>query len=323
MGGTIPKRVLTIAGLVLAAVFLFALGCWEDPQSPGGAEGNLPLLPQFAAVGPGALESPVRVTATLAGELLVSDTRSNSILTVDPVTLMAVQGLEVNGKPLAIGWIDNRLLVGNATTRSIQEYDSRGRLRGSFGHIQKPTDLAVDQISNLIFVLDAGAGEVPVFDKNGRLITVIGSPGAGPSELLLPMGIAVDAIREEVYVTDYGDTDNGNASVKIFDYQGQHLGTISGKGNCGLLGCSGGFSKPQGIAVDGQGQIFIVDVLLAQVLVFDRTTLKVVRTLGGRNMGSVPLRMPLDIVIGADDDLFVTSNATGRVEVFRGGAVKP
>lgn len=323
MGSTIRGRVLPIAGSVMAAILILSSGCWDEPHGPvGEGDSDGPLLPQFAAVGPGALQAPVRLTAASAGELIVTDSRTRSIVTVNPVTLLPEQAIEVNGQPLAVGWIDNRLLVGNASTRSIQVYDSRGRLRGSFGHLRKPTDLAVDQVANLIFVLDAGAGQVVIFDKNGRSLAVIGSPGTGPTQLLLPMGIALDPVRQEVYVTDYGDTDTGNASLKIFNYSGQHLGTISGKGSCGLLGCSGGFSRPQGIAVDGQGQIFVVDVVLAQVLVFDRTTLKLVRTVGGRNSGSVPLRVPLDIAI-AGGDLYVTSSATGRVEAFRGGAVKP
>jgi len=298
------------------AVVVFATACWDEPQSPlGGEEGGFAAL--FTAAAPTSLESPVRLSTTPSGELLVTDSRAPGVLTVNPATLVPEQVLEINGKPLGVALMSGRMYVGNGSTGTVEIYDGRGRRRGSLEPVEKPTDLATDESENWIFVLNAGRSVIQVFDRQGRRVTEISGPGTAPDQLLLPMGIAVDPGRREVYVTDYGDMDDGNASIKIFDYDGQFLGIISGRGNCGMLGCSGGFSRPQGIAVDGQGQIFVVDALLSQVLVFDRATLKLVRTIGDRTV----LRRPLDVVIGGTD-LFVTSSGGGAVVAFR-GAVMP
>jgi DNA-binding beta-propeller fold protein YncE len=189
--------------------------------------------------------------------------------------------------------------------------------------VLKPTDLAVDERERLVFVLDAGAMDVKVFTYQGRLQQVFSGPGAGPGLLLNPTGIAVDPLRGEILVSEFGDSDGGDAAIEIFDYAGNAVDQISGAGRCGFFGCSGGFSRPQGVAVDAAGQIYLADMLLAQVLIFDRATKKIVNTLGGRDAGPPELRVPLDVALGAGGDVFVTSNRTGSVEVFRSGGTQP
>jgi DNA-binding beta-propeller fold protein YncE len=243
------------------------------------------------------------------------------ILSVDPVTLRADQGFQVEGRPLAIGLIGKRVFVGNVSKRTIEVYDAHGgSLQRSFGPgaVEHPTDLAVDDVLGLIFVLDGGTKQVKVFDTRGVSRGTISGPGTGAEWLQVPTAIAVDRVAREVLISDYG-TPGDQAAVKIFDYDGNYLTEISGAGDCGMMGCTGGFSRPQGLEVDGQGRVYLVDALLAQVLVFDRGTLELVNTLGGRS-GSPGLRVPLDVTIGIDGDLFVTSNRTRTVEVFYGGA---
>jgi DNA-binding beta-propeller fold protein YncE len=315
----IPSHILLV-GLCLG--LLFAYGCWGDQRAP--AEGDLAaeaFEPQFAALTADSMASPVRLATTPRGRLLVSDARRGMILSVDPVTLRADQGFQVEGRPLAIGLIGKRVFVGNVSKRTIEVYDAHGgSLQRSFGPgaVEHPTDLAVDDVLGLIFVLDGGTKQVKVFDTRGVSRGTISGPGTGAEWLQVPTAIAVDRVAREVLISDYG-TPGDQAAVKIFDYDGNYLTEISGAGDCGMMGCTGGFSRPQGLEVDGQGRVYLVDALLAQVLVFDRGTLELVNTLGGRS-GSPGLRVPLDVTIGIDGDLFVTSNRTRTVEVFYGGA---
>jgi hypothetical protein len=74
--------------------------------------------------------------------------------------------------------------------------------------------------------------------------------------------------------------------------------------------------------VDDLGRIFVADVLLAKVLVFDRETLEQVGELGG-GAGDPTLFVPLDVAVDTDGDVFVTSNRTRSVEVFPNGAGQP
>ncbi len=119
-------------------------------------------------------------------------------------------------------------------------------------------------------------------------------------------------------MSDYGDPSgsfgvNIPARVQIFDYDARDLGGISGT-----------FSRPQGLAVDGSGHIFLADAFRGVVLVFDRATGSELKILGGFGSGPGQLFLPWDVVIdGTSKDVFVTSNRPGRVEVFRGGGLIP
>lgn len=318
VGAAAAKAATLVA--TMAAVIVVS-GCRDEspdfvePQSSAAV-----VSPNFDPA-LGTLSSPVRVVSIDGGGLLVSDSRRREIVSVDPSTLLPATALDVGGRPLAVGVLGGYILVGNVDRRTIEVYDSRGRLRSFYGPgaVQKPVDLATDDDARLVFALDGAAMAVKVFDHRGRPVRTISGPGAAPDRLVLPMGIAVDVNRREVLVSDQGDLDVGASSIKIFDYDGNFVAEISGKGRCGLLGCSGGFSTPQGLDVDAAGRIYLADLLLAQVLVFDRAGLKLVGTLGGRDQPP-GLRIPLDVSVGADGDVFVTSNRTGTVEVFRGAA---
>jgi DNA-binding beta-propeller fold protein YncE len=318
------RSFLLLGGLLSGLAF--AYGCWREQDVPTELDFSKTkprLLSQIVQT----LDSPARLAVTADGALLVSDTRLGMIVGVDPVTLQAGMGFKVEGGPLAVGATRKAIFVGNLSRRTVEIYDARkGRLKGNFGPgaVGKPTDLAVDESARLVFVLDAEAMDVKVFDLRGRHQVTISGPGQAEAQLMHPMGIAVDPLRGEVLVSMYGDYGAfGNvASVKIFDYDGNYIATISGAGKCGMLGCSGGFSTPQGLAVDGQGRIYLTDVLQAQVQVYDRSTLELVATLGGRDVYP-RLRKPLDAAMGREGELFVTSNKTRAVEVFYNAGGQP
>jgi DNA-binding beta-propeller fold protein YncE len=313
---------MLVAGL--AGLLVFASSCWADRDAP--TEGD-PLAgpragePELKTVLSESLQSPMRLDVTPMGRLLVSDPGNRSVVIVDPVTLEPGPGFRMRGKPLAVGLAGGWIFVGSSSERTVVVYDAeQGRKHHSFGidATEYPTDLDIDPELELVFVVDGGAREVKVFDYLGTPRARISGPGTTEERLQAPTGIAVDPTRREVYVSDYGNP-GGEAAVKIFDYEGSFLGRISGAGNCGVSDCSVGFSRPQGMDVDGQGRIYLADALLAQVLVIDRASMQVVETLGGRGAGMAGLRLPLDVAVGNDGNLFVTSNRSHSVEVFVNG----
>jgi tripartite motif-containing protein 71 len=98
-----------------------------------------------------------------------------------------------------------------------------------------------------------------------------------------PTGIAVNPASQEVVVSDYGDSNLYiKPRIQIFDYNGELVGTISGK--LGMLGTR--FSRPQGLAVDESGHVFMVDCYSGEIMAFDRYSGSLLKTLGG--FGSEP-----------------------------------
>ncbi len=304
---------------VVAVIAALALTTCEYESVPGPQ--GAPQVEHPVHGGRGAragLVSPLRLAVARTRTILVSDPQADLIVELDPRSLTPLGTVRPRGKPLAIGTGGGRVFVGNASTGTIDVFRRNGRFAYSFGRsaVGYPSDLDVDDNEDLLFVVDGLARQIKVFALNGTLLRTIGGGGAFQA----PVAVAADAARREVLVSDYGNPDGGvAAAVRIYTYDGQYVAEISGRGQCGSLGCSGGFSRPQGLAVAG-GQVFVADGLLAAVLVFDRATLAQVGTLGGRGIGPAYLRLPTDVVVGRDGDVFVASSLAGRVEVFRRAA---
>jgi DNA-binding beta-propeller fold protein YncE len=324
MPDTIRGRAFSaIAATVLVGIALFTSACFEraptqDQREPL-AEPSDPVVPVFDQPFDHTwldMRSPIRLASAPGGKLLVSDSRWHVVLRVDEESRTADQAFLVDGKPLAVGMRGDQIFVGNATTNTVDVFGASGGFSYSFGDgaAPYPTDLAIDDALGLVFVVAGGTRDVKVFSLSGELQGTI--TGSGGARLQSPTGIAVDEGRREVLVSDYGAV-GGHASVKIFDYDGSLVGEITGGTDCGVTGCSGGFSRPQGLAVDGTGLIYLADALLGQVLVLDRASGEAVAMLGAHASDGGDLRLPMDVVLGGRGEPYVASNGTASVEVVR------
>lgn len=297
-----------------------AKGKCDEPPPPPPPDG--PVEPDLPNPAPrGGLVKPNRIAVTPDGNFLVADPHTRRIVYVESATLRETASLEIDGIPSGVALLQNRIYIGNASAGGIDVHEAAGGgFVSSFGasDIMRPADLAADEEAGLLFVVDSEGGQVVVFDTNGTVVRRISSKGIGVDQLMAPVGIALDRTTGEVFVSDRGDfgsADKATAYVKIFAYDGTYVTSISGVGDCGMTGCSGGFSKPHGLAL-ANGNVFITDVLVGQVLVFSRSTLASVATVGSKPQ----LRLPTDVVVINNSDLYVASTRTGSIEPFPGGA---
>lgn len=212
----------------------------------GAATGALLSLPQGVAVDP-------------AGNLFISETGNARIRKVSAVdsTISTVAG---NG---TVGYSGDG---GPATS---------AQLNG-------PAGIVVDAIDN-IFIADSrnnvvrrvSGGIISTFAGNG-MAGYSGDGGVGTNaELTAPYALALD-ISENLYVTDYG-----NSRIRELTVDGT-ISTISGNGTAGYSGDGGPavtaeVNTPTGIAVDGSGNIYVVDTGNSLVRKFLRT-LQVIMT---------------------------------------------
>ncbi|UCF19036.1 MAG: hypothetical protein JSU87_14055 [Gemmatimonadota bacterium] len=310
--------------LPAAIVFVVLASCEELPDAASTHEprGLTGLRPDLVSVAPGEMQSPVRIAQDKQGRLYVSDYQSQSVVMLDAGGggVFVAAAFTVPGNPLGIEWAKgNLLLVGNATTRTVDVYrTTNGKWfysLGGVGAIGDPSDIAADSDRDLAFVVDGEAFAVKVFDlRNGALLYTISGPGPGSYYLQNPTAIALDPSRGEVLVSDFGDpaVSGSPPSVKIYTYEGDHVKTLSGKS--GMLGQK--FSRPQGLAVDALGRILLVDAVAGEVLVLDRQTGNVLETYGTLGSGPGELWLPLDLVVDDNQMLYVTNNRPRRVEVF-------
>lgn len=119
------------------------------------------------------------------------------------------------------------------------------QLQGQFSF---PNGLAVDDTGR-IYVADSNNGRVEVYDRSGQLLTMV-RQGAVGQPLGLPRGIVLDR-DGRLNVVDTLDH-----TVQVFK-----LGsTLKRQFALGAYGYGDGqFAYPNGIAIDGQGHIYIAD----------------------------------------------------------------
>lgn len=168
----------------------------------------------------------------------------------------------------------------------------------------------------------AGASPFPMlkFDLNGRLILGWGETGADPGQLKNPVALALDKAGN-VYVSDAG-----NARITKFDPVGHFLVQFgeAGKGD-GQFGAKfdnvmelwvGG---PQGLAVNSQGEILVVDPLNNRVEKFDQNG-RYLSQFGSYGRSDGQFRSPYAVAVDREDNIYVTDQDNGRVQKFDSNA---
>tara|TARA_B100000686_G_scaffold349112_1_gene441718 strand:+ start:238 stop:2373 length:2136 start_codon:yes stop_codon:yes gene_type:complete len=131
--------------------------------------------------------------------------------------------------------------------------------------LKRPAGLAFDSKGNL-YIADRENHRVRKVDVKGTITTIAGNGTAGfegdggpatQARLNLPSGIAVDA-KGNLYIAD-----RSNERIRVVDTRGK-ISTYAGNGKEGWGGDGGPatkatLNKPFGLALDGQGSLYIAD----------------------------------------------------------------
>ena len=127
------------------------------------------------------------------------------------------------------------------------------------GEFNSPHGIAIDSDNN-IYLTDMKNSRIQVFNSSDKFIREWGSFGnsTGQFSLTAP-GIAVDNDGNRIYVLD-----KVRALVQVFDSHGKYLGETGTPGTG-----PGQFKKPEDIAVDNKGAIYITDTRNSRIAVFE------------------------------------------------------
>jgi DNA-binding beta-propeller fold protein YncE len=174
-----------------------------------------------------------------------------------------------------------------------------------------PASITVNALGTM-FVSDTQQGKVFGFDRNGKLIMVIGKLG----ELGTPAGLAIDQRRNRLYVAD-----TSAHQVKVFSTTGDRLfedGLPSG-GRPFEIGASGkskeDFKFPGAIALDANGDLFVLDTLRKRVHVYapDGKFIKVFALSGSMPGQAIK---PKGLAVDSDGHLYVTDSVSNNILLF-------
>lgn len=233
---------------------------------------------------------------------------------------------------------------GDREAGEVPEYQATYFGTGEY-ELAKPMDMVVS--NNYLYVTDAGRQDVVVFDlESGKVLSSFGK-----GEFQFPYGITTDSegnlyiadtdldkisiySPDGVYIEDFTPVDPEKAiespsairiyddklyvpeintgSVKVFDLEGNLLLEIAEPADSEYA-----LDSPNGVAVDGEGNIYISDTMHARVLVYDKNG-NFVKELGGRTAESTTseLTNPRGIAVDEEGYVYVVDLLASNVAMF-------
>jgi sugar lactone lactonase YvrE len=231
----------------------------------------------------------------------LAGTQSNEEVNSRPFELVQPYGTAVDSK--------GNLYVADQKVGAIFIFNTQTRdvdfIKNSVhAHFVRIIGLAMDD-SDRLFVSDPGLRHVLVFNKEHKAEDVITEGMADPG------GLAVDTQNRLLYVADI-ELD------QIIVYDADTLKLLRKIGTTGHkheLTSSGDFSKPAGVAVDAEGNLYVADTMNNRIEIFDADG-QFVSTFGKAGDGPGYFSRPKGVAIDGDGHIWVADGAQDRVQVF-------
>jgi len=237
-----------------------------------------------------------------SGRVFVFDRGARTVTILDQakgVNLLAPSGIVADAAGI--------IFVADAQQGRVFGYDLQGRnlyTIGKKGELLFPVGLAVDKKRNKLYVADAHAHVVKVFDNMGMFLYDVGE-SSGPGELKYPVAVALDRTGT-VYVLD-----GRRKRVVVYDVDGRYMRSFGLTSDAPAAPL-----KPLGLAVDAEGRVLVTDEASSNVMVYDnKGTLALTWGKTGRLVGDFWL--PAGIFIDDRDTIYVADQMNSRVQEFQ------
>jgi DNA-binding beta-propeller fold protein YncE len=264
------------------------------------------------------LQKPYGVAVDSKGRIFVADTPQHVVFVFDlehktvefrgdnaPANIVYPIGVAVDEQ--------DRLFVSDSKLHQITCFAPDGSVVGVFGEkdLDRPAGMAVDNPLHRLYVADAGARRIAVFDlKTLKLITFFAEYKDKNEDrsgaLTNPNSIAVDP-DGLIYVTDAFVP-----RVFVYDTDGNFV-RVWGKRGDG----PGMFARPKGIAIDSDGHVYVADAQLNRLQIFSSEGTPLLE-LGGYGVG--PGQFMLMAGLASDPQanrIIAVDQFPPRIEVFR------
>lgn len=278
--------------------------------------GQMEPLPHLGSL-TAELRAPARLAVTPNDSVLVTDPKKGHIVRFD--ALGDLTGTwPIPGVPVGVAvHPDGRVFVSLRDEPKVAIYDAAMNFLDYLGADDPmvafvgPTDIDIADNTGRIYVVDADGDRIYGFNGDGTLALILGSRGPWRGQFIYPSAIAVDEGRNRLIVADHDKW-----SIQAFTTGGVFLQQFGDRLTSAGGVTEGWMPRPQGIAVDQAGNIYLTDALMSTVRVFDPTGAELGKVVE-YGYGSGGLRVPCDLDLSRDGSrLYVVSSNSSSVEIY-------
>ncbi|MBF0341822.1 MAG: 6-bladed beta-propeller [Magnetococcales bacterium] len=262
------------------------------------------------------LQRPVSGCVDRNGRMLVTDMGHLAVFMFDPIKgEFAIWRNALPGQPflspvgIAAG-SDDEVFVADSELGLVARLDAQGKPVGVIGRgeLKRPTGLAWNAEKRILYVADTAADQIRLYDREGKLLEIVGKGGDKDGEFNSPTHLAF--ARNQLYIAD-----TLNARIQIMDEEGNFIRTLGKRGRM-----MGDMSRPKGVAVDGEGNIYVVESFYDHVLIFNRDG-QFLMPIGGTGRRIGEFYLPNGVWLDLAGRVYVADMFNGRVIIlqFLGG----
>jgi hypothetical protein len=291
--------------VILGVAVIFSNGLLGQ-GSPGAYE--------FSTTINDSLSNPVRIAIDQLDNIYITDASQKQIKKYNAAGNFA-GSIIAGGSPVSIAISEaNEIFFGDGENGRVYKINNNGTITQLYEGSVFPSSMVFCS-DGLLYVVDSKLKRIIVIDMNGGLVRTIGE-----GTLTYPTGITFDRKNNRILVTEHGGIGTGFnpvVKIRIYGLTGNLITSFGSHGNS-----DGKFYRIQGIAVGRCGEIYVPEPYQGNVSVFHENTLFATRFAQyGDSLGQ--LRIPLDIAINSQDQLFITAENNGTIEVFNIGYLLP
>ena len=292
------------------------------------------------------LHTPQKVAVDEAGALYIADSGNHRVRRVDPGgTITTVAGVGERGYsgdrgPAAEAWLyhpggvavdgSRNLYIADTWNHRIRRVAPSGTITTVAARLSFPRGVAVDD-SGILYIADREDHRIRRVDASGNLTTIAGTREsgfsgdgglAGAAQLHLPGGVAVDG-KGNLYIAD-----TWNHRIRRVDVSGT-ITTVAGIGGAYESGGAGPAAEavlhyPQGVAVDGAGNLYIADTDSHRIRRVDVSgTLTTIAGTGQAGYGgdgglasAAQLNYPTGVAVDDEGNVYVADSRNHRIRVL-------
>lgn len=202
---------------------------------------------------------------------------------------------------------DGSVYVADPVKKAVEVFSPQGRKLREM-HFDTPVRVTV--VGNRLYVLTS-PGTLVITNLQGQLLNRFGTQGTGANNLYGPTGVAVDS-KQNVYITD-----SQNFRLMALTPDLKPLWDFGQPGSSEASMSARPIELPTGIALGGDGNLYVVDGMGSQIMVFDRTGKAVSSPLSSRGEADDQLGLPQTIHWMKDDLFVIADQFHNRIVGFR------